>query len=90
MVTGFFIIFNSQSGKNEPQNLRYAITLSCPNGAEGRQYVGCRRGLKGMTADQSLPHSRPSSLTLPAATVRTLMSFALAPEIPLVATAGTS
>jgi len=34
---GFFIIFNSNSGKDEPQTLRYAITQNCSMGADGGQ-----------------------------------------------------
>jgi hypothetical protein len=34
---GFFIIFNSIWGKDEPQTLRYAITLNCSMGADGGQ-----------------------------------------------------
>ena len=37
VVTGFFIIFNSIWGKDEPQTLRYAITLNCSMGADGGQ-----------------------------------------------------
>jgi hypothetical protein len=31
---GFFIIFNSNWGKDEPQTLRYAIMLNCSMGAD--------------------------------------------------------
>jgi hypothetical protein len=34
---GFFIIFNSNSGKDEPQTLHYAITQNCSMGADGGQ-----------------------------------------------------
>jgi hypothetical protein len=37
VVTGFFIIFNSIWGKDEPQTLRYAITLNRSMGADVRQ-----------------------------------------------------
>jgi hypothetical protein len=37
VVTGFFIIFNSNSGKDEPQTLHYAITQNCSMGADVRQ-----------------------------------------------------
>jgi hypothetical protein len=39
VVTGFFIIFNSNWGKDEPQTLRYAIMLNCSMGADGGQYL---------------------------------------------------
>ncbi len=35
VVTGFFIIFNSIWGQDEPQTLRYAIILNCSMGADG-------------------------------------------------------
>ena len=35
VVTGFFIIFNPSWGKDEPQTLRYAITLNCSMGTDG-------------------------------------------------------
>jgi len=41
-VLRFFIIFNSNSGKDEPQTLHYAITQNCSMGADVRQ--GCRDG----------------------------------------------
>ena len=34
---GFFIIFNSNWGKDEPQTLRYAIMLNCSMGADAGQ-----------------------------------------------------
>jgi hypothetical protein len=34
-VLRFFIIFNSNWGKDEPQTLRYAITQNCSMGADG-------------------------------------------------------
>jgi hypothetical protein len=37
VLTGFFIIFNSKWGKDEPQTLRYAIMLNCSMGADGGQ-----------------------------------------------------
>ena len=37
VVTGFFIIFNSNWGKDEPQTLRYAIMQNCSMGADGGQ-----------------------------------------------------
>ena len=40
VVTGFFIIFNSIWGKDEPQTPRYAITLNCSVGADGGQGRG--------------------------------------------------
>jgi hypothetical protein len=36
---GFFIIFNSNSGKDEPQTLHYAITQNRSMGADVRQLV---------------------------------------------------
>jgi NAD(P)-dependent dehydrogenase (short-subunit alcohol dehydrogenase family) len=36
-VLRFFIIFNSNSGKDEPQTLHYAITQNCSMGADVRQ-----------------------------------------------------
>ena len=36
---GFFIIFNSNSGKDEPQTLHYAITQNCSMGADVRHLV---------------------------------------------------
>ena len=36
-VLRFFIIFNSNWGKDEPQILRYAIMLNCSMGADGGQ-----------------------------------------------------
>jgi maleylpyruvate isomerase len=38
VVTGFFIIFNSNWGKDEPQTLRYAITPNCSVGGDGGQH----------------------------------------------------
>jgi hypothetical protein len=35
-VLRFFIIFNSNSGKDEPQTLHYAITQNCSMGADVR------------------------------------------------------
>ena len=35
-VLGFFIIFNSNWGKDEPQTLHYAITQNCSTGADVR------------------------------------------------------
>ena len=37
VVTGFVIIFNSNWGKDEPQTLRYPITLNCSVGGDGGQ-----------------------------------------------------
>ena len=34
-VLRFFIIFNSNAGKDEPQTLHYAITQNCSMGADG-------------------------------------------------------
>jgi len=34
---GFFIIFNSNWGKDEPQILHYAIMINCPMGDDVRQ-----------------------------------------------------
>jgi hypothetical protein len=42
---GFFIIFNSIWGKDEPQTLRYAITLNCSMGADGGQPTDLRRSV---------------------------------------------
>jgi hypothetical protein len=36
-VLRFFIIFNSNWGKDEPQTLHYAITQNCSMGADGGQ-----------------------------------------------------
>jgi hypothetical protein len=36
-VLRFFIIFNSLWGQDEPQTLRYTITLNCSMGADGGQ-----------------------------------------------------
>ena len=36
---GFFIIFNSNWGKDEPRTLRYAITQNCSMGADVRQAI---------------------------------------------------
>jgi hypothetical protein len=44
VVTGFFIIFNSNWGKDEPQILRYAIMLNCSMGADGGHSGGITRG----------------------------------------------
>ena len=37
IVTGFFLIFTSMWGQDEPKTLRYAITLNCSMGADGGQ-----------------------------------------------------
>jgi hypothetical protein len=37
-VLRFFIIFNSNWGKDEPQTLRYAITQNCSMGADGGHF----------------------------------------------------
>jgi hypothetical protein len=37
VVTGFFLIFTSMWGQDEPQTLRCAITPNCPKGADGGQ-----------------------------------------------------
>jgi hypothetical protein len=39
-VLRFFIIFNSNWGKDEPQTLRYAITQNCSMGADGGHITG--------------------------------------------------
>jgi hypothetical protein len=51
---GFFIIFNSNSGKDEPQTLHYAITQNCSMGADGGHIDYTRVGeLKQVMADAS-------------------------------------
>ncbi len=40
VVTGSFIIFNSNWGKREPRSLRYTITRNCPMGADGGHRQG--------------------------------------------------
>jgi len=54
-VLRFFIIFNSNWGKNEPQTLRYAITLNCSMGADGGQ-AGTKQG-QVQTAAKREPYS---------------------------------
>jgi hypothetical protein len=44
-VLRFFIIFNSIWGKDEPQTLRYAITLNRSMGADVRQAPSMRANL---------------------------------------------
>ena len=39
VAKGFFIIFNSNWGKDELQTLRYTITLNCPMGADVRRPI---------------------------------------------------
>jgi hypothetical protein len=48
VVTGFFIIFNSIWGKDEPQTPRYAITLNCSMGAEGGHCDGSDIGPRAL------------------------------------------
>ena len=38
IVIGFFMIFNSNWDKDEPQTLHYAIMIKCSKGADVRHY----------------------------------------------------
>jgi hypothetical protein len=54
VVMGFFIIFNSNWGKDEPQILHYAIMINCPMGADVRQSWGLMRlGIGSSRANDS-------------------------------------
>jgi hypothetical protein len=55
-VLRFFIIFNSLWGQDEPQTLRYTITLNCSMGADGGQ---CRYSPSDMPVAVKVAGIRP-------------------------------
>ncbi|MEY4256544.1 MAG: hypothetical protein RLZZ141_1771, partial [Pseudomonadota bacterium] len=57
VVLRFFIIFNSDWGKDEPQTLRYAITPNCSMGADGGQHrsdLACTKNAQFLRAIDKL------------------------------------